>query len=451
MTVLTTLCLLCNGTGVFQPAPLTLRAGPHLFLDDFLIESRRNVLRRINRPARDLSGPVVTGREDGCFQPYVTVLRDPKTGRFRIWYGIPENASQSHLAYMESGDGIHWIRPRHVLPDPARIQFGVSILDDGPDYPDSAKRYKYAWWNDGGLQIAASPDGLTWKPLAPGVVLKHNHDINNIFRDPIRRRYAANVSVYTTGKTWQGQRRVTMQSWSDDLIHWAEPWYVLTPDEKDEGETQFYSMDGVLARGDLLIGMVRVLRDDLPADPGGPVAGLGYTTLAWSRDGVRWTRDREPFLDRNRTPGAWDHAMAWISCQLPVGEEVYLYYGGYARGHKIERFTERQIGLVRMRRDRYVAQEAGEQEGVLRSPLLTLDAQAMTLNVDARGGEARVQVVGADGKPLPGYAFRDCAPITGDAVSAPVRWKRPLNRLKGMTVRLEWSLRRARLFAFDLR
>ena len=30
-------------------------------------------------PARDLPGPIVTGREDGNFQPYVTVLRDPES------------------------------------------------------------------------------------------------------------------------------------------------------------------------------------------------------------------------------------------------------------------------------------------------------------------------------------------------------------------------------------
>ena len=47
--------------------------------------------------------------------------------------------------------------------------------------------------------------------------------------------------------------------------------------------------------------------------------------------------------------------MTWIGYALPVGDEVYLYYGGYARGHKVEPDTERQIGLAKMKRDRYVA------------------------------------------------------------------------------------------------
>ena len=163
-----------------------------------------------------------------------------------------------------------------------------------------------------------------------------------------------------------------------------------------------------------------------------------------------WQRDREPFLNRGRA-GAWDHAMSWIDCQLPVGDEVFLYYGGYARGHKVERFTERQIGLARMLRDRYAAREAGAVPGSLRTPLVTLDAKAMTLNADAVGGEIRVQIADPAGKPVPGYSFADCAPISADSVAVPVKWKRPLSGLKGRPIRLEFRLQRARLFAFDLR
>lgn len=440
-----------SAEGAKSTTPVALRNGPYLFLDDALIAVSRNIARRIWTPRREPSNPIVTGKEDKNFQPYVTVVRDPKTKRFRMWYGTPINASESHLATIESEDGIRWIRPHRVLTDPAPIQFGASVLDEGPEFSDPAQRYKFAWWKEGGMQIAVSPDGLDWKPLRPGVLLPHNHDINNLFRDAGRKRYVATISSYTTGKTWQGQRRVTMQSVSDDLLHWSEPRFIITPDEKDEGETQFYCMGGLLARGDLLIGMVRVLRDDLPAEPGGEVRGLGYTTLAWSHDGIHWTRDHEPFLDRSPTPGTWDRAMTWVDCQLPVGDEVFLYYGGYARGHKVERFTERQIGLARMLRDRYVAREAGETPGLLRTPALMLSAKSLTLNADATGGEARVQITDANGKPLSGYTFADCKPVTTDSLAAPVRWKKPLERLRGVPIRVEFRLQRARLFAFELK
>src|SRR5689334_13967236 len=77
--------------------------GPHLFLDDFLIAEQTNVRREVVPPPR-LPQPVVTGPEDKCFQPYITVIRDAATKPFRIWYGVPVNASRSHLATLESND-----------------------------------------------------------------------------------------------------------------------------------------------------------------------------------------------------------------------------------------------------------------------------------------------------------------------------------------------------------
>ena len=369
--------LIGAGPALAQPAgvPTTWEAGPYLLLDTALIAQVEGLQRQVTPPSR-LPDPIVTGYEDGCFQPYLTVLRDPATGRFRIWYGVPSapgNAGGSSIATMESEDGIHFLRPHRVLRDPAPIQFGVSVIDEGPDYPDAARRYKLGWWNNGGLQVAGSPDGLEWTPLVPGVVLPQNHDITAIRWDPLRRRYMALLSIVPDDGPYRGLR-IPHESVSDDLIHWREPWVIVTPDanaEIERGETQFYSTEGVLARGYLLVSMVKVLRDDLNCepdktaaelhDPGRPFAGIGYTVVAWSRDGEHWERETQPFLDRNPQPGTFDRAHAWVDEQLLVGDYTYLYYGAYRWGHKAERFTGRQIGFAHMPRDRYVAYSAGEQ------------------------------------------------------------------------------------------
>lgn len=439
---------LAGGAAALGAEPVVLGTGPHLLLDDALIESSQGLERVVTPPDR-LPEPVVTGPVDKCFQPYVSVLREAG-GRFRIWYGVPESASQSHLATMTSADGIRWERPHRVLADPGHIQFGVSILDDGVRERDPVRRFKYGYWDDGGLQIATSPDGLAWTRMAGGPVIRHDHDINSIHWDPIRKRYTALVSSYTTGPTWAGQRRIPMQSVSDDLVHWREPWRIITPDDEDPGETQFYCMSGLLARGGLLIGLVKVLRDDLKvenAPPGG--YGLGYTTLAWSRDGERWTRDRTPFMDRNARVGAWDHAMTWGDCQLLVGDRAYIYYGGYARGHKVERFTERQIGLARMPRDRYVARQAGEAAGTLRTPPLLPSGASLTVNA-AVDGELTACLLDAAGKPLPGYSHAECVPVRGDGVAQPLRWRRHTRLPAGKPMRLELRLRRGKLWALDM-
>src|SRR5688500_5850071 len=61
--------------------PVRVSSGPHLFIDEYLIASSHNLKRVVNQPVRDasLKNPIITGREDGCFQPYMTVLRDPTT------------------------------------------------------------------------------------------------------------------------------------------------------------------------------------------------------------------------------------------------------------------------------------------------------------------------------------------------------------------------------------
>jgi hypothetical protein len=358
---------------------------------------------------------------------------------------------------MESEDGIHWQRPHRVLADPGgvEVRFGASVLDDGPEVPDPARRYKFGFCtgaytdaSPGGLMVAVSPDGLAWKPIADRSPLRHTHDINNIYRDPIRDRYLATISQMRVLPGDTSARRITQQSASQDLVHWSEPWDVLLPDARDEGETQFYAMSGFAARGGLLIGLVKVLRDELPADAGGPKRGIGTTTLAWTRDGRHWERDRTPFLERGPV-GAWDHAMAWGDCQLIVGDEVFVYYGGYARGHKVERFTERQIGLARMKRDRYVAREAGAAPGVLRTPVLQMEGETLTVNADVRG-ELRARLLGGDGKPFRGFDWSDCHPVRGDALAHPLRWKHALASVVDRPLQLELSMRDGSLYGFDL-
>jgi hypothetical protein len=453
--------------------PIELQRGPHLFIDDFLIAESKNVRRVVSPPQREpgIPNPIISGKQDGCFQPYLSVVRDVATKKFRVWFGARThdfNPSRSLLGHMESDDGVRW-RGMHVLQTPT-IQFGASVIDEGPDFADRSRRFKFAWWappepaRQGGLpglKLATSADGLFWMQLkrpaaADDVIVPHNHDINSIFRDPIRNRYIAIMSTHVTNAAWQGERRVTTQSVSDDLLEWRTPWRILVPDPRVEHEqTQFYAMDGFISRGPLLIGMVKVLRDDLKADdpPDPPDAyGVGYTVLAWSRDGESWTRDRGIFLDRDPRRGTWDHAHAWIDEQLPVGDDVYLYYGGYARGHKVNRFEERQIGLVRMKRDRYVARAASAEGGTIVTPPVTIDGRELTINADASGGEIRVQLRHpSTGKPIDGFTFADAQPINDDALDVPLKWTGALRHLAGRTVTIEFRIENASLFAIDVR
>ncbi len=222
-----------------------------------------------------------------------------------------------------------------------------------------------------------------------------------------------------------------------------------------------------------MIAFLRVLRDDLSPEGVPPEAvannaggkaerqgdggvgrgsGIGYTVLAWTRDGETWHRDHhtDKFFEPDPRAGTWDHAMSWGGSSVAVGDDVYLYYAGYRWGHKHRRSVDRQFGVVKVQRDQFVARQAGDQGGTTITPLIMLDADALTLNADAQRGEVRVQITDVDGKPISDFSSADCRPIASDSLAAPVEWKGQLSTIRGRPVRLEFSLKNARLFAFDV-
>jgi hypothetical protein len=411
----------------------------------------------------------------------VDVVDDPKDGEF-----------SGATGYLESVDGVRWPGPYErltSLPSDGRVRFGASVVDDGPQFPVPAERYKMLYFDAGtmiGPRVAFSRDGQKWVPHNGGKPIlpkKPGDDIWTAGFDSIRKRYfligkhyGPHASTNAEGEILNFSIRRYFTSLSRDFKTWTDPeGLVYSPDEKDSGVTQWYGAAGFQTRGDLIIGFLRVLRDDLTAD-GAPQeavranntgfagvganllgrkggAGMGYTVLTWTRDGETWHRDRhtDKFFEPDPRVGAWDHAMAWVGSTAAVGDELYIYYAGYRWGHKYRHSVDRQLGLVKVIRDRFVARQAGNQMGTLTTRAFTLDARSLALNVDAKGGEVRAAVTTAKGEPIEGYTIEDCTPIATDSLAAAVEWKQPLSKLSGRTVRLQFSLRNGRLFALEIR
>jgi len=461
--------------------PVAIGREPQLFIDNYLIAEHNRLTRTTHAPKRAADRSVL-GWEQHTTQPYVTVVRDPVTGRFRMWYNynIGEGCA---IACADSEDGIRWQTSKlGILGDDNRVLnisvagrggYGISVIDEGPVFADKSRRFKVAWWGVGrpnaqagedlgaSLCVAFSPDGLHWTPWAGNPVLGGVDDIVDVYWDPIRRRYgtffkkmAQPEDGYTRGlRAGSGYRRLVSASVSDDFVRWQRPWRVLMPEPRDEGQLEFYSVGGTIARGGLLIGLARMLHDDYPANAGGSPDGIGYATLVTSRDGVRLERHDGIFFDRNPDPDAWDRAMTWIGSAVPVDGELYLYYGGYKRGHKVEPTRERQLGLAKMPMDRFVSRDAtGENPGRLLTVPLRLPESGthrLALNAAATNGRIRVQLRDAkNGDVLAGYALDDCVPISGDGPALPAFWNGKQELPQG-TVRMELEITRAGVFGFS--
>jgi hypothetical protein len=458
--------------------PIRLSIGPQLFIDDYLIEESEHLRRTTHQPVK-LPQPILAKAQSWHLQPlfFQKVIYRPKTGLFEMWYNVKNPGGAPHVcfAYAQSQDGIQWTRPNlglvlvgdshaNNLIDAPTGHYGLFFVDEGEDFDDPDRRFKMAYYN-GGLCVAFSADGKRFKPYSRNPVIPSNtsgvepyqpgyeNNVGDIIDgcwDPLRKRYLMGCKIEQGGYPGKpnhhapGWRRTVGMTVSDDFIRWRKPRHVVLPDP-DNGIEEFYGFQP-LVLGDLYLGFLRVLRDDQPADVGGRVAGIGWTELLTSRDGQRWTRYQEVFLDRNRLPGSWDHAMAWVGDCVTVGEEDFIYYCGYSAGHKV---GDRQNGLARLRKNGFVSRDAGTMEARLRTRPVVLAGSRITVNAHVIG-HLRSRLLDLHGQPLAGFNWDDCRPIQGDSITHPLQWTGNLSDLGEQPVRLEFSLRRAELYGFDL-
>ena len=150
-------------------APLTLDAGTHLLIDDYLVDDIWMIRRSPEMPAKHLANPILD--HNGS-----TIIYDDEDGVFKMWYGIPiPGTFEGWGAYATSADGIHWEKPELGIVERdgskknnvlATNGFGAVLKD--PHDPDESRRYKMMTKRKGskasqGRAFAAfSPDGIHW-------------------------------------------------------------------------------------------------------------------------------------------------------------------------------------------------------------------------------------------------------------------------------------------------
>ena len=207
--------------------------------------------------------------------------------------------------------------------------------------------------------------------------------------------------------------------------------------------------------------------------------GFDLIQLAATRDLRQWSRLGErgtfigPSLLSEGLAGNYDRLQLQVTNQ-PVdrGDQLWFYYEGMKRRvPQHDRWTDGSprdpatlsaaeradwledthtavyVGVLR--KDGFVSLDGGAEGGWLLSRPLRWCGTSLLLNLAAAaGGQARVELLDGEGRPLPGFSGGDSAVVEGDGIGLRVDWGRDLAPLDGQVVRLRIHLRAARLYAF---
>ena len=485
--------------------PVKIDGARQLFVDDYLIASRDGLRRVLHQPRKHPANPIMTGEtawEGGPrWGPVLAyVLRDEKTGRFRLWYRSRvtyESAGRKYSfpnMYAESADGLHWDRPKLGLYEWDGSTENNIILPAGDlrglthEQQDAAAPWKAVWEHNSpsrclegmereGCYVYTSSDGIRWErshlsvpygprrrvtPEADPLPLSRLGDTAHVRWDSLLNTYVCdakgtipspkgNDGLTARLPGGDGHYRFRLQMESDDLIHWSRPRVVAFPDRRDwdAGTIGFYGLLGTTYES-MWIGYLRAHR----LDPWKRVD----VQLCVSRDGRTWSRacDREVFLPLG-DEGSWESDYSEINHAGPllVGDELWFFYRGSILEH--HRGTgpdiQKGMGLATLRRDGFASLSAnGTAGGSVTTRPLTIAGGRLSVNADVRtGGSVRVAVLDGEGQPLPGLDAAGCRPVTGSGTAQAVTWEEAdlagaVER--GAPVRLRFHVENADLYAF---
>ena len=477
--MISTLALAC----ILCAEPIDIGSRRELFVDNVLIDSTRNIDLRLHEPIPWELALVFDAPWEGNSCCYVTVFQDGDA--YRMYYrGGGQTlkgdapAHEYTTCYAESADGVHWKKPDLYL-----MEFGgskennivwmgeashnfVPFKDANPACTPEA-RYKAVALEKGGLHAFQSVDGIRWTRLreAPIITQGAFDSQNLVFWDSIQGEYRAYWRDFRDG------RRDIRTAVSKDFLTWTEPEWLSYPGAPDE---QLYTNQVIpyFRAPHILLGFPtryvdrgwsesmralpelehRLKRSEASAREG---TALTDGLFMSSRDGLAFHRWDHVFIRPGlRTADNWvygDNYQAWGIIETKSAVEsspdelsvfaTESYWTGSSC--QLRRFT--------LRTDGFVSAGAPNSGGDLVTKPMIFSGDKLALNFStSAAGSVRIEIQGADGTPIPGFALADPPEIFGDALDQVVPWKdnRTLAELSGKPVRLRFEIKDANLYAF---
>jgi hypothetical protein len=163
--------------------PLRIGNAFQYLMDDYIIEDRWKLTRRLGRVIKYARNPVVAQDKpwEDAMGAYPSVLYDDKLRKYRMWYQCfnltnyfaREKGPSYYIGYAESDDAYHWTKPAlEGFPFAGHERTNiVSTGRDGvrasaphvflnPDQSNPRRRYMMLYMGYGKVDLAYSADGL---------------------------------------------------------------------------------------------------------------------------------------------------------------------------------------------------------------------------------------------------------------------------------------------------
>ncbi len=453
-------------SGAGRVSPLDVGDRRQLFIDNALIARMHRLKLTVNRPVLTGDKCIVADKpwETSEAHPFgVTVLQEDD--RIRMYYPSTDAQGRWWFCYAESTDGIHWEKPAlDIVPYDGTRKTNIiypdescpkSILENGPFFgtcvfkdtnPKCPPEQRYKLINgDLPTWVFASPDGLHFTPMFDKPSFRASDTNNVVFFDDRIGRYVA----YMRG--WE-PLRVVVRCEFDDLSDFGQERIVFAADDEDFArmdKTRFKEMDfynSSAIKYPYAANTYFAFPSAFYHFPHNTFQGIVDIQFATSRDGIKWTRlDRDPFIALQEGQN-----MLYLATGIVRrGDKLYLYPGVYHQIHGGGFDHRNYISRAELRLDGFVSVDAGPEKGRLMTVPMTFSGKTLELNVQAE--EVKVALVDDKGRPFRGFSLRDCDPISGDYIAKQVSWggRSDLSGLAGRTVRLLFSLKNAKLYAFQ--
>jgi hypothetical protein len=475
-----------------KPAVITINTGRQLFVDSFLI-AETSLQQVAHTPTFYAGNPVLEPDRDwertvdGA--PYAApfsdgIWYDETQRRFKMWYlaGAGElhkdDPQAFYTCYAESADGKTWVKPT------LDVMAGTNVVDTcnrdastiwlDKQETDSTRRYKMfnvlrrpgdRRWQ---CVLKYSADGVHW---SEGVAQSGDlYDRSSAFYNPflgvwaLSMRYPTAVSSRSRSYLQNADpelavslaHRIRPDYPDQNVVYWFTP-SPREPRNPDYPEVSpgIYNFDAIPYES-IMLGMYSVWQgpeNDVCAREG--IQKRNEIFLGYSRDGFHFSRQSyEPFMANDHSDGAWNwgNMQSVGGAPIVVGDSLYFYCSG-RRLNNIMWDSYTSTGLATLRRDGFVAMHADARGGYLITEPLCFDGKYLFVNVDVKGRRSHltVEVLDADGNPLPEFSGKNAVALKGiDSTKAMVTWRgrTDLTALQGRAVRLRFNLTAGDLYAF---